>query len=52
MNRIDRLMGMITLLQGGRHRSLAELAGHFGISERTVFRDLRAIGEIGVPVAF
>ncbi|HLP93158.1 MAG TPA: YafY family protein [Saprospiraceae bacterium] len=52
MNRIDRLMGMITLLQGGKRRTLAELSAHFGISERTVFRDLRAMGEIGVPVEF
>lgn len=52
MNRIDRLMGVITLLQSKKHRTLAQLAGHFGVSERTVFRDLRAIGEIGIPVLF
>ena len=52
MNRIDRLMGMITLLQAKKYRTLPQIAGHFGISERTVFRDLKAIGEIGVPVFF
>lgn len=52
MNRIDRLMGMLTLLQSKKHRTLAQLAKHFGVSERTVFRDLRAIGEIGIPVHF
>lgn len=52
MNRIDRLMGIITLLQAKKHRTLPQLAEHFGISERTVFRDLKAIGEIGVPVYF
>jgi len=52
MNRIDRLMGIITLLQSKKHRTLLQIAGHFNISERTVFRDLRAIGEIGVPVSF
>lgn len=52
MNRIDRLMGIITLLQAKKYRSLPQLAAHFNISERTVFRDLRAIGEIGVPVFF
>jgi len=52
MNRIDRLMGIITLLQARKHRTLPQIAEHFSISERTVFRDLRAIGEIGVPVFF
>lgn len=52
MNRIDRLMGMITLLQSKKHQTLQQLAQHFQISERTVFRDLRALGEIGVPVQF
>jgi len=52
MNRIDRLMGMITLLQSKKMLSLQQIATHFGISERTVFRDLKAVGEIGVPVYF
>lgn len=52
MNRIDRLMGIITLLQAKKHRTLPQIAEHFSVSERTVFRDLRAIGEIGVPVYF
>ena len=52
MNRIDRLMGIITLLQSKKHCKLLQIAEHFGVSERTVFRDLRAIGEIGVPVFF
>ena len=52
MNRIDRLMGIITLLQAKKHLTVSQIAEHFGNSERTVFRDLRAIGEIGVPVFF
>ncbi|MCK6691213.1 MAG: YafY family transcriptional regulator [Thermoanaerobaculia bacterium] len=52
MNRIDRLMGIITLLQTRKQLTAAQIAVHFGISQRTVFRDLRAIGEIGVPVYF
>lgn len=52
MNRIDRLMGMITLLQSKKHQTLEQLARHFKISERTVFRDLRAMSEIGIPVQF
>lgn len=52
MNRIDRLMGIITLLQTKKPLTAAQIAAHFEISQRTVFRDLRAIGEIGVPVFF
>jgi predicted DNA-binding transcriptional regulator YafY len=52
MNRIDRLMGIIHLLQSKKHQTVEQIARRFGISERTVFRDLRAIGEIGVPVHF
>jgi predicted DNA-binding transcriptional regulator YafY len=52
MNRIDRLMGIITHLQGKKHLTIGQIAEQFDISERTVFRDLRAIGEIGVPVSF
>ena len=31
---------------------MVQIAEQFDISERTVFRDLKAIGEIGVPVNF
>jgi predicted DNA-binding transcriptional regulator YafY len=52
MNRIDRLMGIITHLQAKKNLTVPQIAEQFSISERTVFRDLRAIGEIGVPVSF
>lgn len=52
MNRTDRLMGIITLLQSKKYRTAEQLSGHFAISVRTVFRDLRAMSEIGVPIGF
>ncbi|MBP6826768.1 MAG: HTH domain-containing protein, partial [Saprospiraceae bacterium] len=52
MNRIDRLMGIVTALQSKKYLSAEQIAEHFGISVRTVFRDLRAMGEIGVPIGF
>ena len=52
MNRIDRLMGLVTLLQSRRYTSAERLAQHFSISARTVYRDLRALDEIGIPVHF
>lgn len=52
MNRIDRLFGITTLLQARRYTSAEQLAAHFGISVRTVYRDIRALGEQGIPISF
>lgn len=51
MNRIDRLTGMILLLQGQRVITAEQIAAHFEISVRTVYRDLAALGEAGVPIS-
>lgn len=50
MNRIDRLTGMILLLQGQRVITAERIAEHFEISVRTVYRDIAALGEAGVPI--
>lgn len=50
MNRIDRLTGMILLLQGRRVITAEEIASHFEMSVRTVYRDIAALGEAGVPI--
>jgi len=50
MNRIDRLTGVILLLQGRRVITAEEIAAHFEISIRTVYRDIAALGEAGVPI--
>lgn len=52
MNRIDRLMGLIAHIQSKRYQTAEQLATHFGTSVRTVYRDLRAMNEIGVPLGF
>lgn len=52
MNRIDRLMGLVTALQSKKYMTATQLSEQFGRSVRTVYRDLRALGEIGVPVGF
>lgn len=52
MNRIDRLFGITTLLQGRKYTSAEQLAEQFGISVRTVYRDIRALGEQGIPISF
>ncbi|MBI1227138.1 MAG: WYL domain-containing protein [Bacteroidetes bacterium] len=52
MNRTDRLMGIIAHLQAKKYQTAEQLAEHFNMSVRTVYRDLRAMNEIGVPVGF
>ncbi len=52
MNRIDRLFGILTLLQSRKFVSAEKIADKFGISIRTVYRDVKALGEQGVPVSF
>ncbi len=52
MNRVDRLLGILTTLQSRKHVSSEYIAEKFGISIRTVYRDLKALAEIGIPVSF
>jgi predicted DNA-binding transcriptional regulator YafY len=50
MNRLDRLTAILTHLQTKRIIKAQELANRFDISLRTVYRDIRALEEAGVPV--
>lgn len=52
MNRIDRLIGMMTLLQSKKYCTIEKLCDKFNIGVRTVYRDIKALNEIGVPVHF
>jgi predicted DNA-binding transcriptional regulator YafY len=52
MNRIDRLFGILTMLQSRQYVTAEKIAEKFGISVRTVYRDIKALGEQGVPVSF
>lgn len=52
MNRIDRLTGTLLLLQTRRSLNATDIATHWEISERTVYRDLAALSEAGVPIVF
>lgn len=50
MNRTDRLVAMVMQLQGRRLVRAEELARHFEVTVRTVYRDMAALAEAGVPV--
>ncbi|MCF8448481.1 MAG: YafY family transcriptional regulator [Taibaiella sp.] len=52
MNRIDRLFGILTLLQSKKYVPAEKIADKFGISVRTVYRDVKALCEQGIPVSF
>src|SRR6266436_7374278 len=50
MNRVDRLMAIVVRLQSRRVVRAEDIAAHFEISVRTVYRDIAALGEAGIPV--
>src|SRR5437868_8293576 len=50
MNRTDRLLAIVLELQARRYTRAEDLAAQFEISVRTVYRDVLALCESGVPV--
>ena len=50
MNRIDRLTAILIQLQSRRIVKAQEIADRFDISLRTVYRDVKALEESGIPV--
>lgn len=52
MNRIDRLISVLTTLQSKKFVTADYIADKYEISVRTVYRDIKALGEIGVPIDY
>lgn len=50
MNRIDRLTAILIQLQTKKIVKAEEIADRFEISKRTVYRDIRALEEAGIPI--
>ncbi len=50
MNRIDRLSAILIQLQSKRVVKAQEIADTFKLSLRTVYRDIKALDEAGVPI--
>lgn len=52
LNKTERLFALVLLLQNRPSLTSRDLAEHFGVSRRTIFRDLRALAESGVPISY
>lgn len=50
MNRTDRLQAILTHLQSKKVVTAQELADRFDLSLRTIYRDIRALEESGIPI--
>ena len=50
IKRISRLTAILTQLQTKRSLTAASLSEKFGVSKRTIYRDIRALEKAGVPV--
>jgi predicted DNA-binding transcriptional regulator YafY len=48
--KLDRLLGIVILLLNRERVSAKELAGRFGVTLRTIYRDLEAIDAAGIPI--
>ena len=51
MNRIDRIFAILLTLQHRRRVRAQDLADQFEVSKRTIYRDLSALNQMGIPLA-
>lgn len=50
IKRLPRLTAILTQLQAKRLVTACELAVHFSVSNRTIYRDIKALEQAGVPI--
>lgn len=50
MNRLERISAILVKLQAGRTVTAREIGQQFGISLRTVYRDIQTLEEAGIPL--
>lgn len=50
MNRIDRISAILVQLQSRPVVRAADMAERFGVSLRTIYRDIRTLDEAGIPI--
>ena len=47
---VIRLLGLLKALQQGEHPHVEQLAARFHVRRETVYRDIRALEEVGFPI--
>ncbi|OJJ23657.1 hypothetical protein BKI52_04660 [marine bacterium AO1-C] len=52
VKRLERLTAILSYIQSRSYTPIGDLQQKFAVSERTIFRDIRALEESGVPIAF
>lgn len=50
MNKIERLSGILVKLQSRKFITASQIADEYGVSLRTIYRDLRILEQSGVPI--
>ena len=50
LNRLDRVSALLVQLQSRPVIKSSEMAERFGVSQRTIYRDMRTLSEAGVPI--
>lgn len=50
LNRLDRISALLVQLQSRPIVKSSEMAERFGVSQRTIYRDMRTLSEAGVPI--
>ena len=48
--KINRLIEIITILLNRQTVTAKDLAEHFGVSKRTIYRDVYALSSAGLPI--
>lgn len=52
MKRLERLTALLSHLQSRRYSRVKDLEEKFDVSERTIYRDIKALEESGVPIGY
>ncbi len=52
MNSTERRLNLLVLLQSNQNWNVNQMAEHFGVSRRTIFRDLKTFSELNIPVTY
>lgn len=52
MKSTERRLNLLLLLQSNRKWTVEDMAEHFGVSRRTIFRDLASFSEINLPITY